>query len=145
VPVAAGGEGRLWGNQRFAGSAARRREVGRLADTAELAEDLLARLARRPALPRDAGSALERSVTLAAASALGTLSWELWRQRERSAPQLALDRFADLGARVSFEPRRVLVRLPLGSRHRDLLDHGLLATVEGVPWLGGRRLELSGG
>ena len=37
------------------------------------------------------------------------------------------------------------VALPLGRRHQELLDHGLLAPVDGVPWLGGRRVEFGGG
>ena len=52
-----------------------------------------------------ARSRLERSVTLAAALALGTLAWTLWRGRELTTPLLALERFGDLGARVRFGER----------------------------------------
>ena len=40
---------------------------------------------------------------------------------------------------------RVRVGLALGARHRDLYKKGMLASVEGVPWLGGRALEFEGG
>jgi hypothetical protein len=39
----------------------------------------------------------------------------------------------------------VVVRVPLGRRHADLLAHGFLAPVARVPWLGGRALEIGGG
>ena len=114
------------------------------------ATDLAAGLVRalateRAAVPLAAGAALGRSLLLAAGLGLGTLAWTLWREREPTDPLLALERFADLSALVSFEPHRVRVRLPLGPRHADLSAHGLLADVPGVPWLGGRVVEFSGG
>jgi hypothetical protein len=109
---------------------------------AELAQTLTG---ERAAVPLAASSALARSLLLAAGLGLGTLAWTLWREREPTDPLLALERFADLSARVSFEPDRVLVRLPLGPRHSDLSVHGLLADVHGVPWFGGRVVEFSGG
>ncbi len=89
--------------------------------------------------------ALERSLTLAASVALGTLAWTLWRERESVVPQLALQRFHDLDARVFINPHSIRVRLPLGRRYQDLYQHGLLADIRDVPWLGGRILQFSGG
>ena len=57
----------------------------------------------------------------------------------------ALDRFADLGARVAFHDSTVEVRLPLGARHSDLYRHRLLADVPDVPWFGGRTVVFTGG
>jgi hypothetical protein len=89
--------------------------------------------------------ALERSTTLAAGVALADIAWTLWREREPTAPALALERFGDLDARVRFDDDGVHVRMPLGRRHQDLLAHGLLRDVNGVPWLGGRTLRFAGG
>lgn len=112
----------------------------------DLAAELIWALAEeRAAVPLADGPALGRSLLLAAGLGLGTLAWALWREREPTDPLLALERFADLSARVSFEPERVRVRLPLGPRHSDLYAHGLLADVYGVPWFGGRVVEFSGG
>jgi hypothetical protein len=99
----------------------------------------------RVAVPLAGVPALGRSLLLAAGLGLGTLAWTLWRQREPTDPLLTLERFADLSAWVSVEPSRVRVRLPLGPRHADLSEHGLLADVRGVPWLGDRVVEFSGG
>ena len=99
----------------------------------------------RPAIPTDQKSDLERTLNLAASLALGTLSWSLWKDREMTTPLLALQRFADLEARVRFNSDSVEVRLPLGRRHRDLKDHGLLRDVWNLPWLGDRKVEFSGG
>ena len=112
----------------------------------DLAAELIRALAReRAAVPLADGPALGRSLLLAAGLGLGTLAWTLWREREPTDPLLTLERFADLSARVSFEPDCVRVRLPLGPRHSDLSAHGLLADVPGVPWYGGRVVEFSGG
>lgn len=99
----------------------------------------------RPALPVGVGSQLELSLTLAAALGLGTIAWILWRQREPTSPLLALHRFRDLDGWIRFDRDAVRVRLPLGRRHRDLADHGLLADVPNVPWLPGRVVQFSGG
>ncbi|MEU3918130.1 hypothetical protein [Streptomyces sp. NPDC029004] len=98
----------------------------------------------RPAV-RGQAPAVERTVTLAAAVALADLSWKLWSEREPSDPMCALDRFADLGARVAFHDSTVEVRLPLGARHSDLYRHRLLADVPDVPWFGGRTVVFTGG
>jgi hypothetical protein len=95
--------------------------------------------------PRTPHPGLDRSLALAAALGLGTIAWTLWRDREPTDPLLALDRFGDLGARVQIDATRVRVRLPLGRRHDDLLEHGLLADVPGAPWLAGRVVEFAGG
>jgi hypothetical protein len=122
------------------------RHAGGYQQAVDLATELArALVAERAAAPLADGPALGRSLLLAAGLGLGTLAWTLWREREPADPLLALERFADLSARVSFEQDRVRVRLPLGSRHSDLSAHGLLADVPGVPWFGGRVVEFSGG
>jgi hypothetical protein len=102
-------------------------------------------LLARPAVIRAASPELDRSLTMAAGVAMGTIAWKLWQSRGRTSPQLALERYADLEGLVRFDARSVKVALPLGRRHQELLDHGLLAPVDGVPWLGGRRVEFGGG
>jgi hypothetical protein len=88
--------------------------------------------------------ALDRSVTLAAALALGEICWQLaaiapaaWAQPE---PLLALDRFGDLPGTMIVTPDEMEIRLPLGPRSRDLAAAGLLSDVGLVPWLA-RRLR----
>ncbi|MEO3974839.1 hypothetical protein [Streptomyces sp. CAU 1734] len=112
---------------------------------ADLAELVRALTAERRAVPRAPDTALEDTVTLAAALGLATIAWTLWRGRETTGPLLALNRFADLEAAVRFGPDTVRVRVPLGRRHADLLRAGLLADVPDVVWLGGRTLTFSGG
>ena len=134
---------RLWTNS---DDPALARHAGGYQQAVDLAAELIQALAaERAAVPLAASPALGRSLLLAAGLGLGTLAWTLWREREPTDPLLALERFADLSARVSFEPDRVRVRLPLGPRHSDLSAHGLLADVPGVPWFGGRVVEFSGG
>ena len=99
----------------------------------------------RPAMPTARDSELERSLSLAASLALGTISWTLWRDRETVTPVLALERFGNLAGKVRFTSNAVEVRLPLGRRRNDLYEHALLADVENVPWMNGRRVEFSGG
>jgi hypothetical protein len=99
----------------------------------------------RPGIIRPSEPDLERCVTLSVSLALGIVSWKLWNSRGRTTPQLAIERFADLDARVRFDARCVSVRLPLGRRYQELFDSGLLASVSGVPWLAGRRVEFNGG
>ena len=118
-------------------------EIERAAEEVELLWSALA--AERSGLVLARDSRLERSLTLAAALALGTIAWTLWREREFATPLLALERFGDLEARVRFTERRVRVRLPLGRRRSDLEAAGLLADVRGVPWLGLRTVEFAGG
>ncbi|MGW5698250.1 hypothetical protein ACWEWX_47830, partial [Streptomyces asiaticus] len=92
---------------------------------------------------RDGG--LERTVTLAAALGLATIAWTLWRDRETPDPVLSVRRFADLEATVRFEATAVRVRVPMGRRHMDLHNGGLLADVPDVAWFGGRTLTFSAG
>jgi hypothetical protein len=99
----------------------------------------------RPALPVGGDPRSERSLALAASFALGAIAHTLWHERERTHPQLALDRFADLDARVRVTPEEVHVRLPLGKRFWDLRAHGMLADVAGVPWLSGRSVRFGAG
>lgn len=91
------------------------------------------------------GTALDRSAALAASLGLGLVAWTLWRTRETPDPLLTLTRFADLTATIRFTPRAVRVRVPLGRRHTDLWQAGLLTDVPNVVWLGGRTLTFSGG
>jgi hypothetical protein len=108
----------------------------------DLTEELVQ---KRASIPLADSAALEQSVTLAAAVALGTIGWTLWRERERVVPQLALQRFHDLDAHLFFDRDAVRVRLPLGRRYQDLFEHGLLADVTNVPWLGERVVHFSAG
>lgn len=88
---------------------------------------------------------LDHALTLMAGTALGTIAWKLWGERGRTSPQRLLERYSDLDAYVKFAEDALIVRLPLGRRHRELLDHGLLVPVEDAFWLGGRRVEFAGG
>jgi hypothetical protein len=85
---------------------------------------------------------LERSLTLASALGLAMLAWTLWGGDGKTDTLLALDRLGDLEARVGIDAERVRVKLPLGRRHADLRDAGLLGEIADLPWLGGRRVEL---
>jgi hypothetical protein len=95
----------------------------------------------RPLLAGPGAAQLEHSLALAAALGLGTIGWSLWRERESVTAILALARFSDLDARVSFRPDLVQVHLPLGRRFMDLKRAGWLDEVTGVPWLDGRPLR----
>jgi hypothetical protein len=97
--------------------------------------------AERPLQGGESVPELERSLALAAALALGTLGWSLWSERETVTPLLALERFADFDARVSFRPAQVTVHLPLGRRFMDLKGAGWLDDIAGVPWFDGRPLR----
>jgi hypothetical protein len=115
------------------------------ARAAPLAE-LVALAGGRPAAGRP-GLAPELDAPMAELAAVGlaTVAWELWRRHEVTHPAMAVGRLGDLDGRVSLERDRVEVRMPLGRRHADLRDSGLLRTVPEVAWLDGRRLELTGG
>ena len=117
----------------------------RLDELATLAGELDAELSRRPGLPLATTGVVERALTLGAALALGDLSWTLFREREVATPVLALHRFADLGATVTFGAEVVRVRLPLGRRHADLFAHRYTGEVHDVPWFDGRVVEICGG
>jgi hypothetical protein len=108
-------------------------------------DEMVTELTRRRAVPLATGPAVERALTVTAGIALGTIAWLLWRHREPADPQLALARLGDLGGVVRYDRDAVRLRLPLGRRHTDLLEHGLLADVADVVWLGGRTLILAGG
>lgn len=130
---------RLYSNHRVS------RLVAPRAEAAARARDIWQAFARRPLPGRPQDPALDRAVSLAAALALGTIAWELWRSRESTDPVLALERFGDLDASVRFEHHQVRVRVPIGKRFRDLKDAGLLAAVPRVPWLGFRSVVFAGG
>jgi len=114
--------------------------------TAERLADLVGAMGERPASGR-AGFVpeLDAPLDLLCGVALAVLSWTLWSAHERTDPVLAIRRLGDLDGRVRVDADRVTVRMPLGRRHADLGDSGLLRTLDGVPWLQGRRLELVGG
>ena len=105
---------------------------------------LLEALRLRRAVPATAGGALERSLDVAVGAALGEIAWTLFRAREPATPRLALERFADLGARVCIDDRLVDVRLPRGRRTQDLETHRLLGEAR-VPWLDGLTVRVRGG
>lgn len=137
---------RLWTNDMGLAMGALVAQTGGFADAADRLDDLVHALAVvRQAAPLATGEALRRGMLLAAAVALGTIAWTLWRSREPTDPLLTLERFSDLSARVSEDGPALLVRIPLGSRHADLLARGLLADVVDVPWLPGRVVRISGG
>jgi hypothetical protein len=98
----------------------------------------------RPAVIRAISAELDRTLTLAASVAMAVVSWKLWRSRGRTSPQQVLERFADLDGRIRFNEASVKVHLPLGRRHQELRDGGLLGTVENIPWFGRRRIEFGG-
>jgi hypothetical protein len=102
-------------------------------------------LGSRPAVPLATDPALERSLTLAAGLGLAAIAWTLWGDREPTDPMLAVERLGSLDAAVRRTDELVRVRVPLGARHSDLSRHRLLGTVEGVPWLGGRPVQIEGG
>lgn len=117
-----------------------------LSEMAEQSEMLWSALTvKRPAIPTARHSELELSLTMAAALALGTISWVLWRERETTTPLLALERFGNLPGRVRFTSNSVQLNLPLGRRQQDLRDHGFLTDLRDIPWLGGRKIEFLGG
>jgi hypothetical protein len=102
-------------------------------------------LAARPAVPLVPESALDRSLAIAAAVALGALGWTMWHREEPTDPLLVLDRFAGFDAHLRIDPEHVRVHLPLGARYLDLQRHGWLDAIRGVPWLGGREVVFAGG
>jgi len=99
----------------------------------------------RPGVVNTYSSAFERSLTLAASIALGTISWQLWQACGRTSPQQALEGYHDFDAHVRFGPNSIVVRLPLGRRRSSLYEAGLLASVGDIPWFGDRRVEYEGG
>jgi hypothetical protein len=128
------------GSQRVLGAA--RKLAAACADAEDLWQELSA---VRPAVVQAHSPALDRHLTVAAGVAIGTAAWEMWQGSATVNRQKALHRYCDLDARVRFDRASVLVSLPMGRRHQELDKAGLLRPVTGVPWLGGRRLEFSGG
>jgi hypothetical protein len=138
--------GRWWTNDPITPDPQLVKAAKLLSDAAEETAMLWRLLAlERPSIPVLPDAALDRTLTLTAAIALGIIAWTLWREREPVAPHLTLARFRDLDARVCFSRESVRVRLPLGQRYRDLYAHGLLDDVRDVPWFDGRVLQFSGG
>ncbi|HJZ80439.1 MAG TPA: hypothetical protein VKD91_08835 [Pyrinomonadaceae bacterium] len=138
--------GRWWTNDRTGSDSTLMRAAQQLTSAAEETEAMWKALAvDRRSIPRAPESAFERSLTLTAATGLGSIAWTLWRKREPIVPLLAMERFRDLDARVRFSRDSIRVRLPLGRRFQDLHEHRLLDDVKDVPWLGGRTLQFSGG
>jgi hypothetical protein len=92
---------------------------------------------------------LDRCAALIAGFGLADIAYRLsqhdpsgWRDPD---PLLALERFADLSARVDVSPGEVAVTLPLGARFADLFAAGLLDVTPRLPWLRGRVLRVGGG
>ena len=137
---------RAWSNDRLSPAGAltaAARQLGSAGpDSAEVWSELVV---RRPALPLGGEDGVERSLALAAALALGSIAWQLWRGTEPVSPLLALQRFSDLDGRVVVGPDRVDVHLPLGRRFLDLERAGLLEEVADVPWLDGRPVRFARG
>jgi hypothetical protein len=137
---------RWWTNDEATPDSVFARMASSLPAAVEDALELVQVLAKdRPAIPLARESALDRHLTLAAATALGTIAWDLWNECEQTAPNVALERFADLHAQVDYTDDLVTVNLPLGKRFLDLRTNGLLEDVDDVPWLDGRRLIFASG
>ena len=137
---------RAWTNRADSPAEPLRRAAGALGPAVDEAREFSANLIlSRPGVIRAASPELERSLTLAAAVAMGMIAWTLWQGRGRTSPQQLLERYCDLEAHVQFRQATVTVDLPLGRRRQELREHGLLAPIEGVPWLGRRRIEFGGG
>ncbi len=133
---------RAWTNDRSSAPPVLASAIGKLVEAGAVSAHVWQALTTvRPVLAGASVPALERSLALAAALALGTIGWSLWREREQVTPLLALDRFADLDARISFRPDVVQVHLPLGRRFMDLKRVGWLDDIADVPWLDGRPLR----
>jgi hypothetical protein len=138
--------GRWWTNDVTGPETALAQMARSMKSAAEETEVLWQSLDRdRPSVTRSDDAALDRHITLAASTALGTIALELWRKREPTAPRLALERFRDLDGRIYYSRDVVRLRLPLGRRFHDLRDHGLLNDVEDAPWLDGRKLVFTSG
>jgi hypothetical protein len=135
-----------WTNSAEPGSEPVLRAARKLAVACAEAEDLWRELAlARPGVVRAHSPELDRSLTLTAAVAMGMAAWKLWPDTAPVNPQRALHRYCDLDARVRLDRASVLVSLPLGRRHQELDEAGLLTPIDGIPWLDGRRIEFSGG
>ena len=118
-----------------------RRRAGRSPADLDRLDAVLSALAERSAIPLAGDAELEHTLTLGAGLGLAMLAWSLWGDAGRTDALLALERLGDLDARVVHEPDRIRVTLPLGRRHRDLREAGMLSPLR-VPWLGGRTVEL---
>jgi hypothetical protein len=99
--------------------------------------------------PDDGLLELDRTAALLAGFALADIAWTLcgrdpaaWAEPD---PLLAVERFADLSARLDVAPDKVTVTLPLGARFTHLRDAGLLETVDRVPWWPDRTIAFEGG
>jgi hypothetical protein len=139
-------DGRRWWTNSFSAGADVAAAAPQLEANATDAERVWPSLfSDRPALARRSDLALDRVLTLAVGIALGDIAWNLWRDREPTHPLLTLDRFADFDALVASDANGVRVRVPLGRRHADLMHHGLLGDIAGVPWMGRRIVRVMGG
>ncbi len=133
------GQDRWWTNDAMTPQSVLVRQARLMADADETAAIVWRTLgADRPTAILAPHSDLDRTLTLAAALALGRIAWELWREREPIDPLLTLSRFASLSGRVQFQEDQVRVTLPMGRRSWDLGEHRLLDDVPNLPWLGGR-------
>lgn len=103
--------------------------------------ELAAVLHERRALPRLEAPALECHLGAAVGSALGLLALELWSEGGPTSPLLALERLADLDARVRVMRDELSVAIPRGRRWLDLRRAELLG-AHAVVWLPGGRLAI---
>ena len=102
----------------------------------------------RPIIPASWGQAyalhFEISLALAASSALATIAWQLWGDKETTDPLLTLQRLGNLEGKVIISNEKITVRPLLGRRYQDLYSHNFFVDVINLPWLEGRRLEFAG-
>jgi hypothetical protein len=137
---------RWWTNETIMKDSALVQMARVMRDASEEAESVWQALSvERSSIPLADDKRLDRHLALAATTALGTIAWELWREREPTTPRLALERFSDLDARIDYTRDAVRVCLPLGKRFYDLRDHGLLDDVNDVSWFDGRTLTFTAG
>ena len=100
-------------------------------------------LGEQLALPRTGAAALERHLGAAVGTGLALLAIDLWGREgaEVTSPLMALERLADLEARVQPTAAALAVGIPRGQRWLDLKRCGLLDWFA-VPWMPGGRLEI---
>lgn len=136
---------RLWSNDTERDPAEFAQWFRRLAasEAAARAEQGWRGVAERTAVVRATNHAFDLGLTLAIGVALATLAWELWREREPTDAGLAYTRFGDLSGRIRVTADAVEIGLPRGRRRDDLLAHGLLRPIDGIPWLPRSRVEFA--
>jgi hypothetical protein len=99
--------------------------------------------AERPLAPAARAGRFDAIVAQAAMLGLAFIAWTLWRDKGAAHPSLALSRFSDLDARLTFSDAAIDVVLPLGRRAQDLRARRLLNDVA-PPWLHPRTVRFGG-